>query len=79
MNTSGSEIKIITGNANPELAAKIAERVGVKVSECEVTKFSDGEISVNIKETIRGCDVFVIQSTNNPVNQNLMELLIIMA
>ena len=49
MNTSGSEIKIITGNANPELAAKIAERVGVKVSECEVTKFSDGEISVNIK------------------------------
>ena len=77
MNTSGSEIKIITGNANPELAAKIAERVGVKVSECEVTKFSDGEISVNIKETIRGCDVFVIQSTNNPVNQNLMELLII--
>ena len=77
MNTSGSEIKIITGNANPELAAKIAERVGVKVSECEVTKFSDGEISVNIKETIRGCDVFVVQSTNNPVNQNLMELLII--
>ena len=72
MNTSGSEIKIITGNANPELAAKIAERVGVKVSECEVTKFSDGEISVNIKETIRGCDVFVVQSTNNPVNQNLM-------
>ena len=76
MNTSGSEIKIITGNANPELAAKIAEKVGVKLSDCVVTKFSDGEISVNMNETVRGCDVFVVQSTNNPVNQNLMELLI---
>ena len=76
MNTSGSEIKIITGNANQELAAKIAEKVGVKLSDCIVTKFSDGEISVNMNETVRGCDVFVVQSTNNPVNQNLMELLI---
>ena len=76
MNTSGSEIKIITGNANQELAAKIAEKVGVKLSDCIVTKFSDGEISVNINETVRGCDVFVVQSTNNPVNQYLMELLI---
>ena len=72
MNTSGSEIKIITGNANQELAAKIAEKVGVKLSDCIVTKFSDGEISVNINETVRGCDVFVVQSTNNPVNQYLV-------
>ena len=76
MNTSGSEIKIIAGNSNMELAQKIADYIGVKVSDCLVTKFSDGEISVNINETVRGCDVFVVQSTNNPVNENLMELLI---
>ena len=76
MNTSGSEIKIIAGNSNLELAQKIADYVGVKVADCLVTKFSDGEISVNINETVRGCDVFVVQSTNDPVNDNLMELLI---
>ena len=77
MNTSGSEIKIIAGNSNKELAEKIAEYIGVKVADCQVTTFSDGEISVNINETVRGCDVFVVQSTNNPVNENLMELLIL--
>ena len=76
MNTSGSEIKIIAGNSNIELAQKIADYIGVKVADCQVTTFSDGEISVNINETVRGCDVFVVQSTNNPVNENLMELLI---
>ena len=76
MNTSGSEIKIIAGNSNMELAQKIADYIGVKVADCQVTTFSDGEISVNINETVRGCDVFVVQSTNNPVNDNLMELLI---
>ena len=73
MNTSGSEIKI---NSNMELAQKIADYIGVNVANCQVTTFSDGEISVNINETVRGCDVFVVQSTNNPVNENLMELLI---
>ena len=76
MNTSGSEIKILAGNSSKELAQKIADYIGVPVSDCQVGKFSDGEISVNITETVRGCDVFVIQSTNNPVNDNLMELLI---
>ena len=76
MNTSGSEIKIIAGNSNMDLAQKIADYIGVKVADCQVTTFSDGEISVNINETVRGCDVFVVQSTNNPVNENLMELLI---
>ena len=76
MNTSGSEIKIIAGNSNMELAQKIADYIGVNVAHCQVTTFSDGEISVNINETVRGCDVFVVQSTNNPVNENLMELLI---
>ena len=75
MNTSGSEIKIIAGNSNMELAQKIADYIGVNVANCQVTTFSDGEISVNINETVRGCDVFVVQSTNNPVNENLMELL----
>ena len=59
-----------------ELAQKIADYIGVKVADFQVTTFSDGEISVNINETVRGCDVFVVQSTNNPVNENLMELLI---
>ena len=76
MNTSGSEIKILAGNSSKELAQKIADYRGVPLAQCEVGKFSDGEISVNITETVRGCDVFVIQSTNNPVNDNLMELLI---
>ena len=76
MNTSGSEIKIIAGKSNMELAQKIADYIGVNVANCQVTTFSDGEISVNINETVRGCDVFVVQSTNNPVNENLMELLI---
>lgn len=77
MNTSGSEIKIISGNASKELAAKIADFIGVPMSDCEVGTFSDGEICLNMNETIRGCDVFVVQSTNSPVNDNLMELLII--
>ena len=77
MNTSGSEIKIITGNSNPELAKKIAEYLNADIAKTDVSTFSDGEISVNIQETVRGTDVFVIQSTNSPVNNNLMELLII--
>ncbi|MDR1773460.1 MAG: ribose-phosphate pyrophosphokinase [Clostridioides sp.] len=77
MNTSGSEIKIIAGNSSKELAGAIADYIGVSVLDCEVTKFSDGEICVNMNETVRGCDVFVVQSTNNPVNDNLMELLIL--
>ena len=76
MNTSGSEIKIIAGNASKELAQKIADQIGVQLSDCQVGTFSDGEICVNINETVRGCDVFVVQSTNSPVNDNLMELLI---
>ena len=77
MNISGSEIKLLAGNASPELAKKISDYLGVPLSDCEVGTFSDGEISVNMEETVRGADVFVIQSTNSPVNDNLMELLII--
>lgn len=76
MNTSGSEIKIFSGNSNKELAQKIADLVGVPLGDSVVTSFSDGEISVNINETVRGADVFIIQSTCAPVNENLMEMLI---
>jgi len=77
MNTSGSEIKIIAGNSSKELAGKIAKYMDVDLLDCEVAKFSDGEICLNMNETVRGCDMFVVQSTNSPVNDNLMELLII--
>ncbi len=69
-------IKLFTGNANPALAEEIAQLLGIKLGLCEVGRFSDGEISVNTRETVRGCDVFVVQPTCMPVNDNLMELLI---
>jgi len=76
MITHGKNIKIFTGNSNPELAKEIADRLGLPLGDSNVKTFSDGEISVNINETVRGVDVFVVQSTNAPVNDNIMELLI---
>ena len=76
MITHGKNIKIFAGNSHPDLAKDIASVLGLSVGNSKVTTFSDGEISVDISETVRGTDVFVIQSTNNPVNDNLMELLI---
>lgn len=78
MITHGKNIKIFSANASQELAQEIAGLIGVPKGKSEVGKFSDGEISVNIIETVRGADVFVIQSTCDPVNDNLMELLIMM-
>lgn len=69
-------IKVFTGNSHETLAKEIADNLGVPLGKADVTTFSDGEISVNISETVRGCDVFIVQSTSNPVNNNLMELLI---
>jgi ribose-phosphate pyrophosphokinase len=69
-------IKIFTGNANPALAKEIAQVLGLPMGQIEVGRFSDGEISVNTYETVRGCDIFVVQPTCTPVNDNLMELLI---
>ncbi len=77
MKMCGSEVKIFTGNANPELAKSISETIGIPLGKAKVSTFSDGEISVNIEETVRGKDVFVVQPTNPPVNDNLMELLIL--
>ncbi len=71
------ELKIISGNANRPLAEAIVKKMGAKLCDAEVTHFSDGEIRVSIKENVRGADCFIIQSTCSPVNENLMELLII--
>jgi ribose-phosphate pyrophosphokinase len=76
MNTHGKSIKIFAANSNMELAKEITRYVGVPMGSSKVSKFSDGEIAVDIHETVRGSDVFVIQSTCSPVNTNLMELLI---
>ncbi|WP_139905948.1 ribose-phosphate diphosphokinase [Clostridium thermarum] len=78
MITHGKNIKIFTGNSHPQLAKDIADALGVDLGKSKVGKFSDGEISVDINETVRGADVFVVQPTNAPVNDNLMELLIMM-
>ena len=74
-----NEIKIISGSANLQLAKKIAgsEKLGLSLVGVKTSRFSDGEINVQIEETIRGHDVFVIQSTCPPVNENLMELLLL--
>lgn len=69
-------LKIFALNSNRPLAEKIAEEVGVELGKSSVTQFSDGEIQVNIEESIRGCHVYVVQSTSSSVNDNLMELLI---
>lgn len=70
-------LQLFTLNSNKELAEEIAEHIGVPLGECTVTKFSDGETQINIEESVRGCDVYVIQSTSEPVNENIMELLIL--
>ena len=69
-------LKVFSLNSNVALAQEIAAAIGVELGKCSVTSFSDGEVQINIEESIRGCDVFVIQSTSQPVNENLMELLI---
>ncbi len=70
-------IRLITGNANPELAKKVSEYLQTPLTETTVTTFSDGEIMVQIKENIRGSDAFIIQPTCPPVNHNIMELLLL--
>lgn len=76
MKSIPNDYKIFTGNSNIKLAEAIAERMGKPLGKCTVKKFSDGEIAVNIQETVRGIDCYVIQPTSNPVNDNLMEMLI---
>jgi ribose-phosphate pyrophosphokinase len=71
-------LKIISGNSNPEFAAKVAKAANLELCKCKINRFADGEIQVEIHESIRGADVFVIQSTCPPVNENYMELFIIL-
>ena len=76
MISHGTEIQVFTGNSNPELAKKICEIAGVKPGESIVKQFADGEVSVSLMEPVRGKDVFIVQSTCKPVNDSLMELLV---
>jgi ribose-phosphate pyrophosphokinase len=70
------KLKIFSGNSNKALAKEICDEIGIPLGDSEVLQFSDGEIRVLLNESVRGCDVFIVQSTSNPVNDHLMELLI---
>ncbi len=76
MNTSRWRMKLFTGNANPLLAKEIGDYLGMSLAKATVSHFSDGEVSVEIDESVRGVDTFVVQPTCTPGNENLMELLI---
>ena len=69
-------VRVFAGNSNPELARSICDYLGLQLGSARVGRFSDGEIRVEIDESVRGADVYLIQSTCAPVNENLMELLI---
>ena len=72
-----SKMMVFTGNSNPDLAKKVASRLYLELGSSKVAKFSDGEVTVELNENVRGKDVFVLQSTCEPTNDNLMELLLI--
>ena len=71
------KLKLIAGNANPKLAEEIAKKMGIELSPATIGRFSDGEIQVKIADSVRGADCYVIQPTCAPVNENIMELLVI--
>ncbi|MGM0651426.1 MAG: ribose-phosphate diphosphokinase [Bacillota bacterium] len=77
MVVNGEELKIFCGSANRELAVEIADYVGVSLGDCEVSRFGDGEISISIRESVRGTNAFLIQPLCGPINESIMELLII--
>ena len=72
----GEKVKLFSLNSNPVLGKEIADYMGIPLAECTVTRFSDGEVNINISETVRGHHTYVIQTTSSPVNENYMELLI---
>ena len=76
MTAYGDNIKIFCGNSNPQFAETICKSLSVPLGQAEVKTFADGEVSVSLNETCRGADVFLVQSTCKPVNDNLMELLV---
>lgn len=71
-----SNLRLFSLQANEPLAREIAEHIGIPLGKCQVKRFSDEEVQINIEESVRGCDVFVVQPTSQPVNEHLMELLI---
>lgn len=75
-NYRDSKLKIFSGNSNPQLAKEIAEHIGLPLGNADFRNFSDGEIRIDLKESVRGADCFLIQSTCYPVNDNLMEILV---
>jgi ribose-phosphate pyrophosphokinase len=77
MSQANSRIKVFSCNSNPLLAKSICNHLGIPLGDAKVNKFSDGEIHIQLNETVRGMDVYVVQSTCNPVNQHLMELLVV--
>lgn len=76
MKTTTAPLLLFSGNSNPKLAQKIASYLGVSLGECEIGRFPDGEIRLKIHSDVRGADVFIIQSTCTPVNDHLMEVLV---
>lgn len=74
----GHKLKIFSGTANLRLSEEIVDHVGINLGTTEVKRFSDGEIAINIAESVRGADVFIVQPISGPANENLMELLIMM-
>lgn len=77
MNSCTGDIIVFTGNSNKELVSSICKRLDIEEGKCEVSTFSDGEIAIDIGDSVRGKDCYIIQSTSSPVNNNLMELLIL--
>lgn len=73
---NNSKLRLFSLKGNEPLAQEISEHIGIPLGECEVTRFSDQEVQISIEESVRGCEVFVIQPTSQPVNEHLMELLI---
>lgn len=71
-----ADLMVFTGNANPQLAQQIVDRLGIPMGDATVSQFSDGEVAVELNENVRGRDVFVVQSTCAPTNDNLMELIV---
>jgi ribose-phosphate pyrophosphokinase len=77
LNRTHGTVKIFAGSSSRLLATKICEKLDLELGKMDVGRFSDGEVSVGVWESVRGCDVYIIQSTSSPVNENLMELLVI--
>ncbi len=76
MISHGKEIKVFSGNSNPKLAQQICNQLFKNLGDCTCSHFADGECSISVHEPVRGADVFIVQSTSKPVNDNLMELLV---